>query len=320
MDDEQALKIVNIFHPHYVAQMEAMRKPGRRFVYYTTAQTAYSIIRNSEIWMRTTSTMNDYLEVEHGLDCLNAALKEPEGKAFRAALDDWFPGLTDRAIAEFNRTLPNIRKDTYIACVSEHLDDEDNNGRLSMWRAYGGHSGVAFVFRADVMLRTDDVGVYASPVAYWHPSQVQLHLAQVAALIKANEELVRSLDEAALTATLFNMFRFAVLCTKHPGFAEEREWRVVTSPVFEQSPLLKQTVEVVRGAPQVVQRLVLKDQPEAGIVGFNLLDMLDRIIIGPCEYLDATYRAMEQLLIDPGASEPRALIKVSKIPLRLPSA
>jgi hypothetical protein len=37
------------------------------------------------------------------------------------------------------------RKNTFIASISEHEHDEDINGRLSMWRAYGHPSAKAAV-------------------------------------------------------------------------------------------------------------------------------------------------------------------------------
>ena len=40
----------------------------------------------------------------------------------------------------------------------------------------------------------------------------------------------QSLGRETVSASAFNMLRFAVLCTKHPGFLEEREWRIIASP------------------------------------------------------------------------------------------
>ncbi len=57
-------QLKHIFFPHTETQTVAIKAKGVRLAYYTTAATAYSIIRNSELWMRNTSTMNDYREVE----------------------------------------------------------------------------------------------------------------------------------------------------------------------------------------------------------------------------------------------------------------
>lgn len=312
--------IKHIFFPYTECRTKAIQANGLRVAYYTTAATAHSIIRNGELWMRNTSTMNDYSEVEHGFDCLNSALKSAEGEEFTAAIDKCIPGLSQKAIDHFNGWLPHLRQDTYITCVSEHLADEDSHGRLSMWRAYGGNTGVALVLRPDVMFKPVDVGIYASPVAYWTQERVRQEMAEIAARVRVNAELVIAADPVLMQNVLFNMFRFAVMGTKHPGFAEEREWRFITCPTLKESPLLRQTAEVVRGTPQLVQRICLKDVPEDGIEGLTLPAILDRIIIGPCEYPHATYRAMMQLLKDAGFQDPSKLIHVSDIPLRVPSA
>jgi len=138
---------------------------GGRFAYYTTADTATSVLRNRQIWMRSTTTMNDYMEVEHGFECLNAAYKGEPGNGLNTALDACFPGLAEDLKNYFNAWLPGIRRDTYMTCVSEHSAEEDQHGRLSMWRAYGGQTGVALVLNGAVMFsESDALGAYSSPV------------------------------------------------------------------------------------------------------------------------------------------------------------
>lgn len=314
-------QIRHIFFPYTDFQTKTIKAEGRRFAYYTTAATAHSIIRNSELWMRSTSTMNDYREVEHGFDCLKAAMDSTEGLALKAAIDAHFPGLSKHAIDCFDSGwLPNIRQDTYITCVSEHFQYENHNGRLSMWRAYGGNSGIALVLRPDLIFRTDDVGIYSSPVAYWTQPQVQTELTHITKRIQENAALISATDPELILNILLNMFRFAVLGIKHPGFAEEHEWRFITCPALKKSPLLEQHVEVVRGTPQQVQRIHLKDVPEEGIQGLTLKTLLERIIIGPCEYPYATYKAMIQLLRDAGFDKPGDFVHVSDIPLRIATA
>src|SRR5262245_48812142 len=82
-----------MFFPFAYAANDRVRKEGTRFVYYTTAETAFLILKKREIWMRNTLTMNDFREVEHGIDCLREAYGSAPGQAFNAAVDDCFPGL-----------------------------------------------------------------------------------------------------------------------------------------------------------------------------------------------------------------------------------
>ena len=83
-------RIKHIFFPYTEQKIRDVISEGNRFVYYTTADTATSILKNKQIWMRNTSAMNDYLEVEHGFDCLNAAYKAPPGKSFKTILNTCF--------------------------------------------------------------------------------------------------------------------------------------------------------------------------------------------------------------------------------------
>jgi hypothetical protein len=114
-----------IFSPYGARQTREVRDAGRRFVYYTTAETAASILRNRQIWMRSTLAMNDYMEVEHGFECLDFAREGEPGRAFGAALDTCHPGLAAELWGFFDGWEPGIRTATYMTCVSEHLDEED---------------------------------------------------------------------------------------------------------------------------------------------------------------------------------------------------
>lgn len=66
-------RIAKIFFPYAAEKTMAVKESGGRFVYYTTADVATSVIRNQQVWMRNTMVMNDFMEVEHGFECLDAA-------------------------------------------------------------------------------------------------------------------------------------------------------------------------------------------------------------------------------------------------------
>jgi len=165
------------------------------------------------------------------------------------------------------------------------------------------------------------IGVHqtgSSPVAYLNPNAFAAEFMKVAKNIEGEAEYIRSLGREAVKGFAFNMLRFAVLCTKHPGFHEEREWRVVASPAMHPSKLLALAVEVVRGTPQMVLKIDLQNHPDQGLVGLALPELLNSIIIGPCEFPQVIQRAFHQLLVEAGVPEPEKKIVVSDIPLRQP--
>jgi hypothetical protein len=159
-EDELALKLEGIFMPHARKQRHELygSDPDPRFVHYTSAENALSIIRTKRLWMRSTVCMNDYREVQHGWDILAKFFKE-NIERFCSAVDAVAPGAAKEAIRRFDGWWEQgIRFHTYVASVSEHLRKEDFHGRLSMWRAFGNNATrVGIVFRVPSLSQVPDV-------------------------------------------------------------------------------------------------------------------------------------------------------------------
>ena len=261
--------------------------------------------------------MDDFTEVEHRLECLLAAYRGEQGERFKAALEGMFQDICKEIETLFNGWMPHFQTDTYITCVSEHFDTEDSFGRLSMWRAYSKETGVALVMNNGPLLsQSDALKAYTSPVAYLTDKGVERELGEIADALETNSEFLRAQDREAIVGYVFNAFKFAVLCTKHPGFHEEREWRVVYSPKLEKSDRLLKEIRVIGGTPQPIYKIPLQNVPEEGFVGAEIPEIIDRIIIGPTEYPAAAREAFEQLLSEAGVDDPGSRIFVSDIPLR----
>lgn len=96
---------------------------------------------------------------------------------------------------------------------------------------------------------------------------------------------------------------FAGLCTKHPGYVEEKEYRVVHCPRLHPSTRLIKAVEIIGGAPQIVYKIPLQNIPDEGLTGVELPELLDRLIIGPTQHHMATYQAFVDLLNDAGVPD-----------------
>jgi hypothetical protein len=310
-------RLTSIFFPHNQRRTAAVKSTGDRFAYYTTAQTAERILTSRKIWFRNAVVMNDFKEIDHGLECLYDAYRGPAGEAMDIALSSCFPELPDDVRALFNRWAPLIRTDSYLFCLSEHPAHEDARGRLSMWRAYGGSTGVALILNGAVMHASSNVlGAYSSPVFYGDSNEFAEELTSVARQIQAEAEYLRSLGKETVTKMVLIMLHFAVLCTKHPGFREEMEWRVIASPMLFPGGRRQHCVEVVREVPQLVVKVDLEDDPEGGLTGLALPQLIDRIIIGPCELPVVTAMAFQRLLADAGVPDAESRVVVTDIPLR----
>jgi hypothetical protein len=312
-----AATIKRVFFPHALRRGEAVLKSGHRFVHYTSAEVATSILKNREVWMRNSTTMNDFMEVEYGLQCLKAAYKGSPGILFNSVLNSCFNGAGEELHDRFSAWLPGIKFETYLTCVSEHPDSENELGRLSMWRAYGGQTGVALVLNAAPFFdETDVLKAYSSPVGYFTQEEFDAHFLDVAKSLQANTDILRQLGRERVFNVLFDVLRFSVQCTKHPGFQEEREWRVIYVPSMHPSDKIIPSVECVRGTPQLIYKIPLKNYPNEGLLGLEIPELLERIIIGPSQHPHVLYQAFFKLLKDAGVQYPQDRIVVSDIPLR----
>lgn len=316
MSDDDFTKLTALLHPYLHEQLNDVKDTGACFVHYTSAAVAVSIIKNKQIWMRNAMTMNDFSEVQYGLDLLFAAYRGKVGELFKESLESVFPGVCSKFEKTFDSLHSSLKRDTYLTCFSRHRVKENGLGRLSMWRAYGGQNGVALVVNSDVFsLRTNSLGAYSSPVLYANQLVFDKWFGQVAENIQRENAFFRRRGEVDFQNRIFNLCRFAVLCTKHPGFAEEEEWRVIYS-LKERSDKLYRDVEIVRGVPQIVYKLPLKDHPAEGLVGLEIPKLFNRIIIGPTDNAFATYEALVELLDKAGVADAGNKVFESQIPLR----
>ena len=115
---------------------------------------------------------------------------------------------------------------------------------------------------------------------------------------------------------VFEAFRAAMLCTKHPGSAEEREWRIIYSATYAKSERIATEIVSVGGSPQPICKLPLKNVPEEDLIGAEIPELVERIIIGPARYPAVIAEAFATLLKEAGVPNPWVRIATSHIPLR----
>lgn len=305
-----------VFHPYAASKTRDAEASGQRFVHYTGAETVMGIIRSRRVWMRKSSTMNDLMEIEHGLDCLRSAYAKHKDR-FSTIFERLFPDFAAKLEGHFNGWLPRFRNDTYISSMSEHDTSEDKLGRLSMWRAYGGRCGVAVVMnQTPFFTPSDALHAYTSPVAYLDEDTFGVEFARLLDSIEERSELVSQMGEEAVFARMFEVFRAAVLCTKHPGFREEREWRIIYSPSYAASEIVEREVVSINGVPQPICKLPLENFPDGGFYGAAIPDLVERVIIGPTEFPRVVRESLIEVLRDAGVPDPDRRVFVSDIPLR----
>ena len=290
-----------------------------RFVHYTSAESALNIIRNKRIWMRNTTCMTDYREVQHGHQMLVRFFSdETRKKEFINAIDMCAPGVAMEAITLFDQWWNNIQFSTYISSVSEHDDTEDTHGRLSMWRAFGsGTARVAMVVNVPWFTgAAEALNISLSPVAYLKEAEFHQVLSSIPKSAVENIDFMRSVDRHMLLNSIFNTFVASVTCLKHEGFHEEREWRAIYFPQRLPSPLMMSEVVSISGVPQTVYKLPLDSALDPAVSGLDLANIFDRLIIGPSQFPFAMHEAFIRTLHDIGVPSPGDRVFVSGIPIR----
>jgi len=306
-----------LFFP-YIAERKAQLVQHRiRLAHYCAAESAVSIIRHQEIWMRNSAVMNDFTEVEYGMQLLLTAYQGKAGAAFRQAIDDAFAGTSDKLGDLFESYRWELRGETYLTSVSEHHPDEDALGRLSMWRSYGGTTGVALVLRPEALgIPGDPFGGLTLPVLYADQPMFDAYMRRLAANISDARQFIRAHDPGWFLNWLHFLLRSTVLSTKHPGFSEEREWRVIHSPAILSSEFLEREIVTVAGVPQIIYKIPLPKAARPELKALNIPSLIDRVIIGPTPHAMVADAAFVALLADAGVPDARKRVCVSTIPLR----
>lgn len=311
-------RLFRLFMPYAASRMDAFKASKGRFVHYTSAEAAVNILRQREVWLRNAKYMNDYREVEYGLECLFDAWRSPSGIRLQSFLNQLHPELSIRFKDTFNFHIDKIRFDSFLTCVSEHGGgDEDMLGRLSMWRAYGPGTGVAIVMNTFCFFNeTGALEAYTSPVEYLSEESFARKFALLVEGIEAERDFLSGLPAEEIVQWLYQAFSTAALCTKHPGFHEEREWRVVYCPSISSSSLIQREIVNIRGVPQPIHKIRLKNEPDKNLIGVEPDELIERVIIGPTQFPTALYAAFAELLTNVGVKEPHKRIVISHIPIR----
>lgn len=312
-----------IFRPYAYRKQQKALQAGTRFVHYTSASVGLQILRQKEVWLRNSQVMNDFSEVLHGERCLEAVWDD-DGlrERLKRVFEDLDAGLLVKLIERHESWVQVRERETFLISMSEHGDlacevDEDRYGRLSMWRAYGGTSNVAFVLNNRAFLSPSDaLPAYTSPVLYTDADGFKRYFHGFAEGLERNIEYLKQLGAEAVLNSLFYSIHDAALSTKHPGFAEEREWRIIYSPFLFGPDRSRSEVETVAGVPQKVFKLPLRDYPEEGLIGAEPLSLIDRIIIGPSSFPQSIREAFILEFENLGDPHPEKRVVVSEIPIR----
>ncbi|MBB3398829.1 DUF2971 domain-containing protein [Rhizobium sp. BK060] len=302
-----------------------MIRNGKKLVHYTSAAAAISIIRYGRVWMRNLRCMNDFMEVDHGIQLMQRSITPPVDtqaehglRALMSALNATFPGLADDGVKLFDNWNFGLRNKTYVTCLSERESNEETFGRLSMWRSYTANQvGVALVINPMPLYSLSQTfGAFSSPVHYFGDSEVGATFEEIAKSVLDNKDLLATKDRQDVLGHFFNLLRATAMCTKHPGFVEEREWRIMHTEKLDDRGILELDVETIAGIPQQVYKIPLQDTEAGGLTGITIPDLLEAVIIGPTQFPIVVWDALALELERAGVKDAVNKVSYSGIPLR----
>lgn len=295
---------------------------GVKFAHYTSAQVASDIIRAPDdqrcLWLRNAMLMNDFSEIEYGQHLLRLTLTNEQ---LRDRLVDACRSIHDDIIGAFtmmDQEVYAIKRSTYLLSLALHKGIELHQGKLSMWRAYGGDANVCLLLNPEAFMTSQTAyDAVIAPVDYGGPVKFVEGIAHLVERMVANRETLQQIDPELVKTNLKYAIDVMILSTKHPGFEEESEWRIIhrAQPVpAPDSPPSK--IVTVNGITQKVFYLPMRNVPEHNVTNADINSLLYKIIIGPTPNPDLVLEGFVTLLDQNGVDNAADKVIACNIPLR----
>lgn len=288
--------------------------------HYTSISVLESIVKGRQIWMSNPLFMNDHEELAYGIKngmmvmrdhvtILEACGSPDRKRLFQNALDGIY-----RRLEEENAL------DCYVLCFCRHEPD-DVDGLLSMWRAYGGNgNGAALVIdTAKLTVRQVPFLILGKVLYGSHRNRMDwiwTTASKFAYLLGGMNLPDERLDAAA--AALFERLITFALFTKHRGFREENEWRLVYRKEIDLNQVLAPMLDYALGPRGVQPKLKLAVKPIEGLTDpdISLEGLTNRILLGPSTSSPLAQASVKRMLTKLGAPELANKVWASTIPLR----
>lgn len=288
--------------------------------HYTSIGTLEKIIQSNEVWLSNPLHMNDLNELRFGMHEGALAFRTHHGLMTACGNDEKHRTLLNRFEERFQQYDLQHAFDTYVFCVSEHKPDNDD-GVLSMWRGYGASgAGVAIVFDPTKFEKNERSPLIIDKVTYNNP-EAQRHwmnekLDEIAVLVEGID-----LDDRDLVSIAYywlEKIKLFSLFTKHTGFDEEREWRVVYLKERDAEAALVTMLGYAITNRGVEPKLKLKIAPLPGVFAddLSLEKIVAKIILGPSLSSMLANSAVLRLLEVNGRTELAKRVVASTIPFR----
>ena len=311
------------FYPFYNSfkNLAAVEKRPH-LAHYTSIDSLERIVASGEIWFSNPLFMNDLQELRFGLlegralfqkhfgdpEFLSEFASPDSAKIIEESFHGHFNAFDEKAI------------DLFVFCLSEH-DVENRDGLLSMWRGYGGYgNGAAVVFDTTFITANEASPLFIGQVIY---ATDDARRAWISSMLQVAKSLALhgALDDVGLKLLAFNIFyvmKFYALMTKHHGFSEEREWRIIYFPERDTDNFLtsKSSYHVSSKGVEPKLKFPIQPLPFERPTSWTFESIVDHIILGPSLSSGASAGAVRRMLKTLGKPTMAEKVIASGIPLR----
>jgi hypothetical protein len=273
--------------------------------HYTSLDVLVKIVESGVMWASSVFYMNDASEIRHGIDVIMTCAAEQFAKVTDASKREILRHLVGWVSNQRDRHFP-----FFVACFSEKSDD------INQWRSYS-PSGNGVCIGFDHIVMHDcfrEQGWDFAHCFYQRTNQKQWADAFITRAVLAVEEAepdVNKRGDESFYSPIFNTTLDVLLEVasriKHPAFAEEREWRLM-------SRLLKSEqcdrIAFRTGGSMMIPYLPLRLTPNA-----NTTLKLAAVTIGPTRSSELARRSLESYLASKQVAVGR--VAVSAVPYQL---
>lgn len=280
-----------------IKDLEAAVPQDSLLAHYTSVAALEQIVTGREFHFSHPMFMNDSEELQFGMRAGRDLVQDSEILIQELGVDaaEEFRSFFQESYDDFDSEhAPNV----FIACFSLH-SPQDVDGSLPMWRGYGTNGdGVAMVVRS-ASLATEEQGspLLMLKVAYL-PKEKRQEI--IAGTIRSTANWVKQNGAAFQRAATNLMWWLKVfsLITKHPGFRDERECRIIYFSELDRAGKYRPSIDY-RMSENVVRpilRFRLGDPAQAAPRPIALTECVDRIILGPRTTSATAFAAITHML------------------------
>ena len=271
-------------------------EPPAELYHYTDLDSLSGIFQTRTLWLSKISTMNDTSEialaVQHFKRCAEARAKESDRD------EAVFLQHVAAQLEGFRRT--NI-------CVASFCEEED---QLNQWRSYGADGrGIALGFHSSRLDKlANEHGLRLVPCVYEPELHVRIVDDLVAMLLgEYRKGAPRDDAERDRLVERFNgTFLMAAPVIKDHHFAQEREWRLVSTPRPISDPRITASLTGRKSSVKFVLPLAAEDESHP--------EIFSSLTIGPTLDPESVADAVEVLADRRGFRLPK--VHISDIPYR----